>query len=178
MSNMITKKLFSAITVLLFTGAALFAQDYKYVGAPKCKLCHNKPATGNQYAVWQSKPHANAMKSLSSDKSMEYAKTVGIADPTKDMKCLKCHSTFYAIDASMRGGINPNEGVSCETCHGPGSKYKTQAIMESREASLAAGLILPDKAVCEKCHNKESPFYKPFNYTEALKTIAHPNPAK
>lgn len=175
---MITKKLFSVITVLLFAGAALFAQDYKYIGAPKCKLCHNKPATGDQYGVWQTKLHSNAMKSLSSELSMEYAKKNGIADPAKDMKCLKCHSTYYAIDASMRGGINPNEGVSCETCHGPGSKYKSQAIMVSREASLAAGLIIPDKALCEKCHNPENPFHKPFNYTEALKKIAHPNPAK
>jgi len=174
---MITKKLFSVITVLLFAGSALFAQEYKYIGAPKCKMCHNKPATGDQFGKWSAAPHSQALKSLSNQASLDYAKKNGIADPTKEASCLKCHSTFHAVDAKLRQGIQPTEGVSCETCHGPGSAYKSPTIMKSQEQSIKNGLIIPDKKLCETCHNPENPFHKPFNYEEALKKIAHPNPA-
>ena len=173
-----TKRLFSALTVLLFASSMMMAQQYKYIGAPKCKMCHMKPATGDQYGKWSKAAHSQALKSLSSEESLAYAKEHGIADPAKEESCLKCHSTFHAVDAKLRMGIQPTEGVSCESCHGPGSAYKSPAIMKSHEASVKNGLIVPDKALCEGCHNKENPFYKPFNYEEALKKIAHPNPAK
>ncbi|TFH34266.1 MAG: cytochrome C554 [Bacteroidia bacterium] len=171
------KKLLSVITVLLFAGSAMVAQEYKYIGAPKCKMCHNKPATGDQFGKWSAASHSQALKSLSSQASLDYAKKNGIADPTKEASCLKCHSTFHAVDAKLRQGIQPSEGVSCETCHGAGSAYKSPTIMKSQEEGIKNGLIVPDKKLCETCHNPENPFHKPFNYEEALKKIAHPNPA-
>ncbi|MEZ4999559.1 MAG: cytochrome c family protein [Bacteroidales bacterium] len=116
---MITKKLLSVVTLLLFAGAVMVAQEYKYIGAPKCKMCHMKPATGDQYGKWSAAPHSQAMKSLSNEASMEYAKKNGIADPTKEASCLKCHSTYFAVDAKLRQEHQPTEGVSCESCHGP-----------------------------------------------------------
>jgi hypothetical protein len=118
------------------------------------------------------------MKSLSSPESMAYAKEHGIDDPTTAQECIRCHSTFGHIDQKNNIGVKIDEGVSCESCHGPGSKYKSNTIMKSREKSLANGLILPTEEVCVKCHNKENPFYKPFDYASAVKKIAHPNPAK
>ena len=73
-------------------------------------------------------------------------------------------------------GLKITEGVSCETCHGPGSAYKTNTIMKDQAKAIAKGLIIPDQKLCEGCHNEENPFHKPFNYEEALKTIAHPRP--
>jgi hypothetical protein len=108
---------------------------------------------------------------------MKYAKENGIADPTTEPSCVKCHSTFGSIDESVNIGVKITEGVSCETCHGPGSVYKSKTIMSSREKSLANGLILPDKKLCEGCHNDKNPFHKPFNYEEAKKKIAHMKPA-
>ena len=67
--------------------------------------------------------------------------------------------------------------LSCETCHGPGSKYKSNTIMKDREKSIAAGLIIPDEKLCKTCHNEESPTFKGFNFEEYSKKIAHPNPA-
>ncbi len=117
------------------------------------------------------------MESLSSPKSLEYAKANGIADPAKDQKCLKCHSTYHAIDQDLNLSLTDKEGVSCESCHGPGSKYKAMNIMKDQALSIKNGMIVPTKATCEGCHNKENPFYKPFNYDEAIKKIAHPTPA-
>ncbi|MCD6333008.1 MAG: cytochrome c family protein [Bacteroidales bacterium] len=138
---------------------------YKYVGAAKCKMCHNKPPKGEQYKKWSQGPHAKAMKSLS-------------ADEAKDPKCLKCHSTAAGVDAGLKMGITVKEGVSCESCHGPGSMYKSMTIMKNKEKALASGLILPDEKVCIKCHNKESKNFKSFNYKEYVAKIAHPDPTR
>jgi hypothetical protein len=162
---------------LMFVAASVSqAQTFQYVGAAKCKICHNKPATGQQYKIWSESLHANAMKSLSNEKSLAYAKEHNIADPTKEPSCIKCHSTAGHVKESLQAGITIAEGVSCESCHGPGSAYKTNTIMKDQALSIKNGLILPTKQVCEQCHNKDNPFYKPFNFDEAVKKIAHPNP--
>jgi hypothetical protein len=162
---MFTKKLFTIICLLLFMGGLSYSQGYKYIGAPKCKMCHNKPNKGEQYNKWFAGPHANSLKSLS-------------AEEAKDPKCLKCHSTAASIEAKLKGGINIKEGVSCEACHGPGSMYKSPALMKNRKASMSKGLIVPDEELCKKCHNEESPSFKGFNYEEYLAKIAHPNPTQ
>ena len=175
---MLIKRSLLIIGLVLFMGGALSAQTYKYIGATKCKMCHNKPDKGEQYNKWKAAAHSNAMKSLSSEKSMAYAKENGIADPTKDAGCLSCHATTGTIDASLNSGVKVEEGVSCESCHGPGSVYKNMAIMKNQEKSLANGLILPTKEVCVGCHNEKNPFHKPFDFDAAVAKIAHPNPAK
>jgi hypothetical protein len=172
-----TKKIISMICMVFFLVSLVSAQN-KYIGADKCKMCHNKPATGDQYAKWLASGHAQAIKTLSSPKSLEYAKKNGIADPAKEAKCLKCHSTFDRAAANLRGGILATEGVSCESCHGPGSAYKSPAIMKNVAQAKTMGLIVPDKALCLQCHNKDNPFFKEFNFEAASTKIAHGNPAK
>ncbi len=173
---MIMKKLFLIIFAVLIAGSVASAQNFKYIGADKCKPCHNKPATGDQYNKWLKDPHSRAMKSLSSPESIEWGKKNGVADPSKEAKCLKCHSTYDQVDPKLRATILQSEGVSCESCHGPGSSYKSPAVMKSREQSIKMGLIVPDKNLCIKCHNKENPFHKEFNYETFWAKIAHPNP--
>ena len=174
---MLSKNLILILILAFVAGGSLQAQDYEYIGAAKCKMCHNKTTTGQQYKIWSEGPHANAMKSLSSEKSMAYAKENGIADPTKEASCIKCHSTAGGTDESLHAGLKMDEGVSCESCHGPGSKYKSNTIMKDREKAIANGLIIPDQKLCETCHNDKNPFHKPFNFDEYVKKIAHPNPA-
>jgi hypothetical protein len=175
---MTTKKAILTICAIVFLGNVIYSQTNKYIGADKCKLCHNKAATGDQYNKWLKDPHSQAIKTLSNQKSLDYAKKNGIADPAKDAKCLKCHSTFDRADAKLRGGILATEGVSCESCHGPGSAYKSPTIMKNLVQSKAAGLIVPDKALCVQCHNKDNPFFKEFVYETFVAKIAHPNPTK
>lgn len=173
---MMRKNLVFIICVIFLAGNTIVAQDY--IGSTKCKMCHNKPATGQQYKIWSEGPHAKAMESLSSDKAKAYAKEHNIADPTKEASCIKCHSTAGSIDESKNLGVKMDEGVSCESCHGPGSKYKMTSIMKNLEKAKANGLIMPDAQVCEQCHNKENPFHKPFNFEEYKAKIAHPIPDK
>jgi len=173
---MLHKKSILIVLLAFLAGGGLMAQDFKYIGAPKCKMCHMKPAKGDQFGKWEAGPHANAMKTLAGEEAKKIAAEKGIADPTTDAACVKCHATVGHIDQSEIAGIRMSEGVSCESCHGPGSRYKSASIMKSRERSMENGLILPTEEVCKSCHNPESPTYKPFNYKEAVAVIAHPDP--
>jgi len=166
------KKLLIIICAML-VGGYVYAQEFEYIGAAKCKMCHNKPETGKQYDLWKASSHARAFETLKGPEALKIAQAKGIADPTTDQKCVKCHSTA-AINADLNAGITAAEGVSCESCHGPGSAYKSLNIMKSREQSIAKGLIVPDEKLCRKCHNPESPTFKPFDFAAASKTIAHP----
>lgn len=169
-------KFLSAIISFIFVLGYANAQEFEYIGAAKCKMCHNKPATGKQYDKWSQLGHANALKSLDSEESWAYAKKNGIADPNKEQSCLECHSTYHRIDQGLNISLKDDEGVSCETCHGPGSRYKPMGIMRNREKAIKYGLIIPDEQLCLECHNEDNPFHKPFNYEEALKKIDHSNP--
>ena len=96
-----------------------------YIGAAKCKMCHKV-----EYTSWEGMAHAKAFDRLKPEEQ-------------GDAECLKCHAT---------GGSAELPGVQCEACHGAGSEYKSIKVMKEREASVAAGLMLPDEASCKGCH--------------------------
>ena len=66
------KKIFIIICAL-FAGSYAFSQEYEYIGAAKCKMCHNKPETGKQYDLWKASSHSKAFETL---KGPEAIKTV------------------------------------------------------------------------------------------------------
>lgn len=159
------KRILMLICLVAFLGSGnLAAQDFGYVGAKKCKMCHNKAATGAQYTQWEASKHAHAMESLS-------------AEEAKDPACISCHSTVGSVDADLVLSLKIEEGVSCESCHGPGSKYFPNAVMKNREKAMSLGLVLPTEELCKTCHNDKSPHFKGFNYKEYVAKIAHPKPA-
>lgn len=156
------KRLFLMMGLCVFLATTITAQP-KYIGAAKCKMCHNKAEKGEQFNKWSNSPHAKAMASLKGDEA-------------KNPKCLKCHSTAAGVDQALIATITVAEGVSCESCHGPGSLYKVATVMKDQKQSIAKGLILPEEKVCKKCHNEESPHYKGFNYKEYVAKISHDDP--
>lgn len=157
----------------------------KYIGASKCKTCHKQDFVGNQYAKWREKKHAHAFETLKSEKALEYAKQSGLLElPHKADECLKCHVTAYGEDRSAfaKRPLKKSEGIQCESCHGPGSGYKTKKIMSDRDAAVAAGLweAGKDEKICTTCHNDESPAWDSttrFDFEAAKAKIAHPIPA-
>jgi hypothetical protein len=173
---MFSKKFLVVMVLAIFAVGALQAQTFKYIGAAKCKMCHMKAPKGDQYNLWLKGPHANAMKTLAGEEAKKIATEKGIADPTTDAACVKCHSTMGHIDAKLAAGLKSSEGVSCESCHGPGSMYKGASVMKNREAALKKGMTLPTEEVCITCHNDESPTFEGFNYEEMSAKIAHPDP--
>ncbi|MDP3790932.1 MAG: cytochrome c family protein [Candidatus Omnitrophota bacterium] len=151
---------------------------HKYVGVKKCAMCHKSESKGNQYGQWLASAHAKAYERLASPEALESAKKKGIAgNPQEAPQCVKCHVTGYGEDTSLFAeSFVKTDGVQCETCHGAGSDYLSLSVMKDRAKAIAAGLIIPTKELCVKCHNPESPNYKEFNYDEYVKRIAHPRP--
>ena len=173
---------------------SIHAQDLdpsKLVTVKKCGMCHKKAASGNQYGKWQKMGHAKAFENLGSDEAKAVAAKLGIEDPQKSGKCLKCHSTAYLFTETLQSEIVSVEmGVTCQSCHGPGAGYKKKSVMADREKAIAGGMIYPAKEKsCTKCHNDESPTWKADRYTtdagpsgfdadQAYEKIKHEKPAK
>lgn len=160
-----------------------------YIGTKVCGMCHKKDESGNQLAKWKEGPHAKAFEVLGTDKAKEPAAKKGVTDPQHSPKCLKCHSTAYNWTEEVQTQkVAVEDGVTCESCHGPGKKYMIKETMKSREKSIAAGMIYPATKSCPSCHNDQNPTYKPDRYTtkdgkkvdfdvdQAAEKIKHPNP--
>ena len=153
--------------------------QHEFIGVGKCSLCHKKEDTGEQYRIWQESKHSKAFEVLGTPEAKETAAKQGISDPQTSGKCLKCHSTAYWFSENKVTEVIPlEEGISCETCHGPGKDYMKKSVMEDKDAAIAAGLIIPDEKVCMQCHNEESPNYKPFDFKVMWEQIKHPVPEK
>ncbi len=170
----------AACAVLLAVPAA--AEEFNYVGSANCKMCHNKDASGKQFTIWENSAHAKAYATLASEESKKIAQGMGIADPQKADACLRCHVTAHGVAAERIGPrFKIEEGVGCESCHGPGSGYNKlnvkKQVMTSEITGASIGLWEINEALCVACHNEESPTFKGFNYAEAIKAIAHPYPA-
>jgi len=164
-----------ALLVFMISAAAQAEYKHQFIGAAKCKVCHMSKKKGSQFKIWQETKHAKAYETLATDKAKALAK--GDKSPQEDPACLKCHVTAWDAPAGMLGPkYDKADGVSCETCHGAGKDYSKMKIMKDREQSVANGLILPKKEDCLKCHNKESPTYKPFDYAKFWAKIVHDNP--
>jgi len=185
---------FVAVVVVLTVAlpGAGFAEDRDaslYVGTKTCGMCHKKEADGNQLGVWQAGPHAKAIETLGTDEAKAVAAKQDIADATKDGKCLNCHSTAYNLTEEVQTEkVTVEDGVSCESCHGPGKNYKSKKVMEDKEKSIAAGMVSPATESCTLCHNDKSPTWNPERYTtkdgekvgfdveQAAEKVKHPKP--
>lgn len=140
-----------------------WAQKPVYVGAKKCKGCHTGAKKGNIFSKWQMSKHATAFETLKA-KGQE-----------KNPNCLYCHTTGYMESGYKSGAANANlfEGVQCESCHGAGSLYMKVNHMKDMGDAVEKGLILPMESLCIKCHNKDCPDFKGFNYDAYVKKINH-----
>ena len=169
--------IFLSLFGFLVTSDATAAPDHDFIGASKCAICHKKPEQGEQFVLWQKSMHAKAFETLGTPEAKATAAKLGIDDPQTSGKCLKCHSTAYGFsEAKISDAIPVEEGVSCESCHGPGKDYMKKSVMEDREAAIEAGLVIPNESTCQKCHNQENPNFKPFDYNERWEKIKHPIP--
>jgi len=169
----------AAATMLAGLALTAAAEEFSYVGVKKCSMCHKKEESGAQFTQWSNSDHAKAFTVLASEESKALAKKMGIDDPQKSDKCLKCHVTGHG-KGELAAAILPENGVGCESCHGAGSGYYKKAdmtaIYKGEVDGAKLGLTKITEATCTVCHNAESPTFKGFKYQEALKAVAHPIP--
>lgn len=165
--------------------------DYEYVGVTTCKKCHyeiwkswSETKMANTFQVLKPdsklKPSkktgltAEWIAQIKTNKPKGQPKIDSEKDYTRDADCLRCHTTGYgkaggyAIpdpkDKKAQRKARKLEGVSCESCHGPGSKYVKifKEIQEKKrpytsEELYAAGLTKIGEKTCAVCHSKDSP---------------------
>ena len=184
--------------LLFFMIGTLVAQDY--VGAAKCKACHNSESKGAQFSKWEATRHANSFETLKSEKAAEIAAKKGLKVPAYEAaECVACHTTGFGKggyeikDAAFWAEVTDKgkptsdvkrmeslQNVGCEVCHGPGSEYKSSKVMKGlADGSVDAasvGYTVPSEKTCTGCHNEKSPTFKGFNFKEYLPKVAHPRP--
>lgn len=96
---------------------------HTFVGAVGCRSssCHGGAGEKrSQYITWSQKDfHTRGFAILLDARSARIAEGVGIAEAQSSARCTVCHSPFQAVaQTRLAPGAHPDEGVSCETCHG------------------------------------------------------------
>lgn len=169
------------------------SQGATYIGVKKCKSCHFK-----QWNSWRKTKMALTYESLKPGIKSEEKKKLKFdpnKDYTKDPACLPCHTSGYGIpggfvvaadgDAEAAKQAKDNAGVTCEGCHGPGSKSIEiqEDIKENKRpytfAELrAVGFQRTDVRSCTPCHNTSDPGKEPgyhFVYEDNRTEDQHEN---
>ena len=158
----------------MFRNAATVIADKRaaYVGVKTCKKCHLK-----QYKTWKNTKMAKTFEVLKPGVRAE-AKVKLKFDPkkdyTKDVSCLECHTTGFGLpggykipergDLKVARRAKENSGITCEGCHGPGSRYidiHKKAMTKKRKYTLEelyqVGQYKVDIKSCTTCHNRRNP---------------------
>ena len=149
----------------------------QYVGSGVCRGCHISGDHGGPWVSWLRSRHAHAYWRLAGDWALYLARLrpqyADLEQPKDDQRCLLCHvSGLQDDDALMAEGYRPSEGVGCEACHGPGSRYIDPEIMMDRDRFLANGGIVPTADTCRSCHRR----LDRFDFQEWWPRIAHGAP--
>jgi excinuclease UvrABC ATPase subunit len=172
--------LFAAVVYLVPNANNAQDKKHSFEGTTVCGTCHKTEKQGQQLKIWQESKHANAFKTLQTEEADKIAKEKGLAGKASESKeCLECHVSGHDVDKALLGAkFKMEDGVQCETCHGPGSDYKPLKIMKDKAASVANGLIVwADEAAieanCKTCHNEKSPTYKAFDFKTMYSKIKH-----
>jgi hypothetical protein len=168
------------LLLLSFVADAQQKAVHRYVGAKMCSFCHRGENKGMVFEIWQKSKHALAYKTLEGAEAAKIGKEKGLKKPANESpECLRCHVPTTGVDKSLlMSTYDMKDGIQCESCHGPGSEYKSITVMKDRAKAMAAGLELAqdDPKLCQKCHNPESPTYKKFVYKDFWVKIKHAVP--
>lgn len=152
----------------------------RYTGVASCagSTCHGRmEGDGNivrqdELKIWQepsapSGAHSRAWEVLNNSRSRFIAKNLGLGDAASAPTCLGCHAT---TGAGQTAAVRRDDGVGCESCHGPAGRWiaghyagvlnapSAGAEMRAKhQANLALGLVrLEDPVVranvCADCH--------------------------
>jgi len=148
---------FTFLVSLLLYSAGAEEEKATYVGEneTKCKVCHPE--------------QAKVMLKTKMFQSFSALKEEQQADP----KCVKCHVTGYGEESGFKSFKETPKliNVQCEACHGPASLHLKAPITDKEKRK--ATVKMPTKDDCLKCHNKEFPDFKGFDYEKSLQAIKH-----
>jgi hypothetical protein len=141
---------------------------------------------GYQFSLWLHSKHSQAWAALSKPEAKKIAQLSGIREePQESFTCLGCHSSGAQAEAWQKDEtFRVEDGVQCESCHGPGSEYIAEEVMKNREAAMKAGLRMPNEQTCTGgCHiikgTHVAVLSSPqLDVKKGMAAIAHPAPEK
>ena len=165
-----------ALIFLLAFSAGILAKARRYVcvyvgkyngpGGCAASSCHGsvqpKLVTRifqNEYSIWIAQDkHAKAYAVLSNPVSVRMGKILDIGPPSQAPKCLACHA--LSVTAEQRAQtFEPDDGVSCESCHGPASGWLGPHTLQDwpHEKSVQLGMydnrnLIKRSEKCLSCH--------------------------
>jgi thiol-disulfide isomerase/thioredoxin len=126
------------------------------LGAAACRDCH-----AGEHKSWKRSPHREAMDSLEKD---------GAAG---DVECVRCHATPVSSGPAPAelAGYRIDEGVSCESCHGPGEAHAADPRTDN---IVGLGETCPECVIEEICTSCHTPKWDPsWELKKRLKAAGH-----
>ena len=143
--------------------------EFDYVGVSRCAStnCHGGPGPAvsrSEYSIWfESDPHAQAGAVLFNEKSIQIARNLKLPAAHQAKECLACHAPAAQHATGAAATLLVNDGVSCETCHGPASKWLAAHVRfdwETRPKAEQTDLygftqtddVLARARMCADCH--------------------------
>jgi predicted CXXCH cytochrome family protein len=115
-------------------------QKEGYAGSESCKKCHE-----DIHKEWTITRHAQAFSSPIFQR--DWSKV------NSDVKCLECHTTGY----DPATGKFTQEGVACESCHGPFQSDHPDKPMP----------LTPDADLCQTCHKTTTDEWHASKHSQA-----------
>ena len=125
---------FGFLLLCVSSGWAQDAADVpaKYLGPTRCADCHNTPnplrfrdfvlQTESAKFIAEDK-HVQAFELLKGELGQAMCRKLGIADVAQARQCLSCHAGWLPSEKDKPPHFE--FGVTCESCHGPSSKWDT-----------------------------------------------------
>lgn len=114
--------------------------EANYVGSEKCKVCHE-----DTHKTWSKTLHSQAYSSPIFQQNW--------TEQGSAVSCLECHTTGY----DKATGKYNEEGVTCESCHGPMVEDHPKNPMQ----------ITPDATLCAGCHKTTTDEWRASNHGQA-----------
>ncbi len=127
-----------------------------YVGAEMCGRCHT-----SAFASWAGGDHSRAALVFGTRAGMAMMATA--RNRGLQVSCRACHAPPDTVaPALFRESFRREDGVQCETCHGPGSLHVQQR-MGKVSGVIPTGLVpaRADTAFCLTCHRAGKPLHDP-----------------
>ena len=143
-----------------------------YAGSNKCRMCHLP-----QYRTWQTTKHAKASEMLKATPDSTVAAIA--AKLNVEMKgaaaendaCVSCHVTGFHLPGGYPAADSAKnvalQNVTCEACHGPGSKHILAPMAEKKK-------LINRRVTANMCMQCHTPVMSPkFNFEEYKKRGVH-----